>query len=230
MNVRSRGARPSCVLPCARAGLAPPAQRDLVVVHPETGGGNLIQVARAGMDLKNPSTEGAVEVVVVAATRGLVPIGLAGEGDGLKPALLDKSRYGPINCGEPHSGDILAREGEGFGGAQGAIGAPEGGLDRLALAGAADHRVSVGGGGAVPGGSGGATVRAGCGCVALTLSGSDRVSFPGEPLARPARPGSEHGGFDAAPRGRQGSPVDRVGRRACRLAEMRSCTMASAVS
>jgi len=102
------------------------------------------QVARAGQDLEDAAAEGAEEVVVVVSPGGLVAVGLAREGDGVEPVLGDEGGDGSVDGGEAHGGHVGGGEGEGLGRAEGAIGTAEGGLDRLALAGVADHWMRIG--------------------------------------------------------------------------------------
>lgn len=69
--------------------------------------GEIGQIARAGLDIEDPRALPALEVVVVPMCGQLIARALAGQINGLDDLFLDQGLQGPIDRGDPETGDFL---------------------------------------------------------------------------------------------------------------------------
>lgn len=96
------------------AGVAAAVEHDLVAFELETLGGQLGEVAGAGMNIEDPIAGAATEMVVMVFASELVAAWLARQLDLVQPAFVEQGSDVAVDGGDAEARDAVLSGGENF--------------------------------------------------------------------------------------------------------------------
>ena len=109
----------------------------------EAGGGELLNVGEAGVELEDFSAGAAMEMMMVFLTGELIVSDLAGKFDGSEPAFVEQHLNVAIDGGDTEACVFAGGELEDLVGVERAVGGKEGGPDGATLTGVAGRAIST---------------------------------------------------------------------------------------